>query len=436
MDAFLQQAGNLGAFNSEGVFTLSPEQAAKKLARFQLPFAEAWVLKIAQAAVASGAELLEVHQARGITFFSFQPDEFLDIQEVYRVMVSEGDSSVRAVRHLASGLRAVGLGKGRPFTLSVEHGSEQSLLGWDGTRLGSAEKKVGGPDKGLVVKLGVGDPADQPETVANELKELAARTEASPIPIIINGKRADHLNAPLVDPGHGLGSRTYLSVGWCPHDSAWGLPPLRLPRGMRFRERGFQVGDSFTAERALLVDGDPLKGDVTSLIKLSYGYHVSSHRVGMGRFRFHNVPRHSYVHWVKDGVICESHRWMTEPSAIAFDLYLSAEGLHTDASGLQIVRRPDVAHRIKRALPGVCLQAERTALAITKRFPRPFGSHAAISIFFGLVCLSDPVAALFKVVLGGAAASHLGFSIYDKHQLMRDAVRNLQRLSSGLSQKA
>ena len=82
MDAFLQQAGNLGAFNSEGVFTLSPEQAAKKLARFQLPFEEAWLVKVAQAAVASGAEQLEVHQARGLTFFSFQPAEFLDIQEV------------------------------------------------------------------------------------------------------------------------------------------------------------------------------------------------------------------------------------------------------------------------------------------------------------------------------------------------------------------
>ena len=57
-------------------------------------------------------------------------------------------------------------------------------------------------------------------------------------------------------------------------------------------------------------------------------------------------------------------------------------------------------------------------------------------MFFGLVCLSDPVAALFKVVLGGAAATHLGLSIYDKHQLMGDAVRNLQRLSVSLSEKA
>ena len=434
MDAFLQQAGNLGAFNSEGVFTLSPEQAAKKLARFQLPFEEAWLVKVAQAAVASGAEQLEVHQARGITFFSFQPAEFLDIQEVYRVMVSEGDSSVRAIRHLASGLRAVGLGKGRPFTLSVEHGSEQSLLGWDGTRLGSAEKKLAGSDKGLLVQLGVGHPAQQPEIAASELKELAARTEASPIPIVINGKRVDHLNAPLIDPGHGLGSRTELSVGWCPYDAAVELPPLRLPRGVMLRDRGLQVDDSFTAERAFLVDGDPLQQEVCSVVKLSYGYHVSSHRVATGRFQFHNVPRYSYIHWIRDGVICESHRWMTEPSAVAFDLYLSADGLPTDASGLQIVRRPDVAHRIKRALPSVCLQAERTAQAITKRFPRPFGSHAAMSVFFGFVCMSEPVAALFKVLLGGVAASYLGYSMYDKHQLMRDAVRNLQRMSNGLSQ--
>jgi hypothetical protein len=54
--------------------------------------------------------------------------------------------------------------------------------------------------------------------------------------------------------------------------------------------------------------------------------------------------------------------------------------------------------------------------------------HSTIAGFFTLVALGSPPAALFKLLAGGVAATHMGLSIYDKRQLMKDAVWHLERM--------
>ena len=263
-----------------------------------------------------------------------------------------------------------------------------------------------------------------------------AGVEASPIPVLVNGKRVDSLGAPLVDTGQGLGRRVILNLGWRPFSPDSGLPELLLPAGIRCHKPSLRLTDRFTDDRVLRVDGDPDQRQISSISKLSYGYHIDSHRSSLGRFRFHNKPRHSYVHWLLDGVVCERHRWQFEPTAVAFDLYLSAAGLPTDASSLKIVRRPDVAHRISRALPWVGQQAESTARSLSRRVPRPFGHHTAIAGLFGLLAVTNPAVALFQLMAGGVAATHLALSLYDKHQLMNDAAVHLRRVAQHLNKKA
>jgi hypothetical protein len=52
---------------------------------------------------------------------------------------------------------------------------------------------------------------------------------------------------------------------------------------------------------------------------------------------------------------------------------------------------------------------------------------------FGLLACINPAAALFQILAGGVAATNIAMSLYDKHQLMQDATRNLARLSHDLT---
>jgi hypothetical protein len=430
LGSFIATAGDLGRFDSEGVFTISQREAFQKLGSFQLPRSEAWILKILQAAVASGATRFEIKQLRDQTWFHFTPAKSLKSGELAQAILAREGSKLPALDHLSVGLRAVGFGGGRKFAVRLG----EDVLGWDGCKLAHDQSPFKFPaGGGATVCVGVAHP--EKSLLKSEMEELANRAEVCPIPIFCNGSRLESLSGPLVDPGHGLGRRVILSVGWCPYSSDWGLPELTLPSDVRLQKHGLRFSDKFTDDRVFLVDGDPAQRSISSVTKLSYGYHVDSHRSSMGRFRFHNKPRHSYIHWVRDGVVVDRHRWKFEPSAVAFDLYLSAHGLPTDISGLRVVRRPDVAHRVGRALPWVSLQAQNTSLALSKRVPRPFGYHAALAGLFGFLAVTNPAAALFQVLAGGVAATQLALSLYDKHQLMADAARHLERVAQDIGKK-
>ncbi|MCW5871526.1 MAG: hypothetical protein KIS61_30010, partial [Candidatus Eremiobacteraeota bacterium] len=60
LEEFLRAQVDEGAKDSSGQFTLSREKALEKLAAYQLQGGHAWVLKIVQAVVASGASQLAV----------------------------------------------------------------------------------------------------------------------------------------------------------------------------------------------------------------------------------------------------------------------------------------------------------------------------------------------------------------------------------------
>lgn len=445
IENFLELSSRSGRFESQGVFTLSPEKALEKLAAYQLSRPQDWVLKVLQAAVAGGASSVDIRQGKKVTFFTFSPHELFDVSRLRKVILTQEHAQGAAVRSLTDGLRAVGFGSRRPFTLALEEGRDCFLLGWDGRQLAEGCNKVANPETGPLVRLGVCHPSwavgpkDRSEAahraeLETERKTVISHGEAFPIPLTVNGRRVDTLSAPLVDPGHGLGRRGVLSTGWCPPKKDLNFPPLGLPQGIPRERQTVRFTDRFTDNRVFQLVGETGLREVSCMVKLSYGFHIDSHRSSLGKFRFHNKPRHSYVHWVMDGIVIDRHRWSSDPAAVSFDLYLSAAGLPTDASGLKVVRRPDVAHRILRALPWVAEQALTTSETIARRVPRPFGYHTTVAGVFGLLAVSNP-AFLFQILAGGVAAAHLALSVYDKRQLMQDAVRNLKKLAQDLERR-
>ena len=438
LDTFLKEAGDSGEYDSVGVFTLSEREALKKLSRFQLPQPECWTVKVLQAAVAGGAESFEILERKRGLLFEFSISAELSSQDFVQNLCSLKETASPFCQHLVAGLRSVGFGQAREFTVHIEHQQNNFFLTWDNESLEQHGEHLVMSGTKAQIRIGVAFPFSassgpfkktQGTTSRIEVREFTRRAEVCPIKVTMNGSRVDTLAGPLLDPGHGLGTRIVLGLAWMPFTPELKLPELQLPSGILHPETGFHFSDRFTDKRIFWVDGDTECLKVQCMIKLSFGFHVGSHRATTTRFTCHSKPRHSQIHWVKDGVIIDSHRWRNEPTGASFDIYLSAEGLPTDISGLTIPRRADVAQRIKLVLPTVSLQAERVAARIRERIPRPFGYHTVTAGFFGAFALLLPSVALLPLLSGGVATLNLALSMYDKRELMLDASRQLERLA-------
>lgn len=59
LNKFLSKQASEGSQAGQGQFTIAREVALEKIAQFQLPFPDAWLLKLVQAAVSADSESLE-----------------------------------------------------------------------------------------------------------------------------------------------------------------------------------------------------------------------------------------------------------------------------------------------------------------------------------------------------------------------------------------
>lgn len=133
MQAWLDSLKNEGKLDSQGVFTLSPEQALKKLAEHQLPFAGAWLLTIIQAAVASMAlDGIQVGLGRSATTISFVPTTPWSAQELLDALHRADTESKLPLQYLKRALWQVAVREGRQ--VHIDFGTQGVGLIWDGSK--------------------------------------------------------------------------------------------------------------------------------------------------------------------------------------------------------------------------------------------------------------------------------------------------------------
>lgn len=108
LDDFLERKKAGGKVKSSGLFTISLRAAKRKLATSRLPKPSFWLLKIVQAAVASGAQAVKISLLQSKTRVSFGgPGHGLgDPGEVANDLFELGEGRSRAHRHLMVGLSA------------------------------------------------------------------------------------------------------------------------------------------------------------------------------------------------------------------------------------------------------------------------------------------------------------------------------------------
>ncbi len=357
-----------GRWDSSGAFSLSPEAAFEKLGASQLPRASAWLLKILQWAVSSGAERLEIRQSSRQTRILVRRCGV----EVEALLAALGRVNLESdpIGHLAVALRSVGVGDGRPFRLSCK----ADTLSWDGqtlTRAAAANHQTGDDawlevdfpkdDRGrrlLGLARGAGRAAD-------EYLELVQHAEAAPIPVSFDGLRLDRLSAyPKAAREHTV--TTVLSLGW-PSGTCFSqaeTPELSVPPGLLPGRKEWEVasrpqeGDllsrflqRFQTRQQAFVDGDASLGRVPLIVKLLY--HTRTLGPASSRALKVLALEPSFCHWIRDGAICCSEKLDLPEQPLSLALYLSAQDLASDASGLTVVPCERSRQRLQQALPAV-----------------------------------------------------------------------------------
>lgn len=435
LDRMLGQASKLGTFDSEGSFTIGGEAAIGKLANFQLPRGSAWILKIIQAAVALQATGIQIQQSNETTTFTFKTFWELQVEELKRALLTPAISGSLGIRHLAVGLRTVGFGDQRPFTLAIDKDSSRTLFGWNGTKLSQREEKIK-DTQGVTVHLGVAFPAEDlgrrlgglaksKGRATTEYLEVVERGEACPIPLIFDGRRLDTLSAPV--GGHADGQSVVVSVGWAAFRKELGFPRLFMPCGLEPEKKTWRPTDRFTDKRVFHFDGDHNETELTCLAKLRYNFKVTSHRSKHSSFAFVTQQRRSHYCWVKDGVIIQKQTSRWNPSAISFELYLSADDLPTDISGFRLQDSEELQRRKNLAREQLTYQAENTMEALIEFTPRPFTVHTLLYGVAGLACAVAAPGTVGKSFMGTFLCFSMALSAYDKKKIMDDCCFHLAR---------
>ena len=337
---FLEQAGDDGQHDSGGVFTLNIESAKEKMARSQLPRESSWVLKTVQSAVTDGAPSVSIKQFRARTEFRFQATS-LDLNSLENLFYRVDLKAKGPAGHLAKGLQAAGIGQERKFELALTANGITQKLSWDGVELSKSSSPTS--SSGGEVKLCVSTPGlNRKRIVIEEYQELCLGCVCSPIPILCDKRRLDTLrpkNPTKLD-------MAYVSCIWRkPENDA--VPSLRVPNGVGLKPKWTWPGDRFTNSQVFLLDGDAAQEESSFLATLSFHYRISSSVENKGgKFEYKTAPSTSNICWVKDGIVCDTEALkLSDLSPVRMCLYLSAENLPTDASGLRLLDSFEKNHR-------------------------------------------------------------------------------------------
>lgn len=115
-----------GEADSSGSFTLDPKKALERLAKFQLPGPNHWVLKVVQCLHRSGANQIKVDG--GVNTVSIyadaSPEGFASMDDLLTQLIADAEHCDPALRHLAAGLQGSLAVSPNRIRLSITQDSE------------------------------------------------------------------------------------------------------------------------------------------------------------------------------------------------------------------------------------------------------------------------------------------------------------------------
>lgn len=359
LERFLASQNVDGEVESEGEFTIAREQALRKIAEFQLPFAAAWAVKIVQCAVAWGTTSpirvdLGVKEAR---FFFVAED--LNLDDVQTAFYDPQPQDRRYLNHLLHALWAVGLRENWAFQLSVP--SDAESLVWDGNQL----QRVSINEKHSCVYLAIcflsresrlrwiAGAIKSGARNADLLKGMCDHCYTCPVPLTVDGRRVDSL---YHCPSHGVNAVTFpITCGF----PAGELEPIRVPPGT-FEETSL-LKDHASGRAPSNVDlhsmslrraFDKARRRLAEIELASAPFIVASHwrwseSGDQGSIMPHRQS--SVLYWVADGVVVDVDRFDNSEGHCSVATFVDASDLDTDLTSFRLAQTLEKKRRLEAA---------------------------------------------------------------------------------------
>lgn len=242
MSDFLEIQRSEGRYFDSSAFSIDSLTALEKLSQHQLPGSGLWLVKLVQAAVAAGAESVDISFGNRWLGVSFTPQQDWQADEILRTVLSGAIPSDRAMSHLVAALRASSASKTEAVCWSC--GDAQVFLGHQICRVSpqssgptfrlEAHRPPRSRSLGRMLSSSVYHLAKQ---TVEEYDALRAHCWVSPIPITVDGRpfatgydraRGGWVEESVGQVFRGLSNSRNYTV-----ESCLGIRPLSLPSSDR-----------------------------------------------------------------------------------------------------------------------------------------------------------------------------------------------------------
>ncbi len=425
LERFLLQQGEEGESQGEGHFTLAREMSLKKLAEFQLPFADAWLLKVVQAAVAEQTEQpIRIELGSREIKFYFQVRD-LSLGEIEEAFFEPEYQGKRSLRHLISALWAAGIRNGWSFQVLLPESS--MTLVWDGEKLHRkvSEQKFdcallavchSKPEGGAInwIKAKV----EESRRNLQFTETLARNCYACPVPLSVDGHRIDSL---LNCPTHGWGPKTLpIWIGNAkieapsfvvPPGTFLGVAAHRPSKELFRRESVNGYWETKLAQEAFPKIPRFEVGSAVYLLSAKLELVTETRKK-----EWRVWPEFPHVYWVSDGVVVQTERLGTSRlTDFSTAVFISAEDLGTDLTGLALNDTKEKKSRMKASLAAVAaeLQPSRfpVILKLCEKYEKRFLRKYALSAL-GVAAVGVPIGFAVPPLGGILILTGLGTSLF------------------------
>lgn len=355
MDSFLEGQADEGETVDEMTpFTVSSEEALRKLASYQLPFEGAWILKMVQALVAGGtsSEIVISATSEDLSVCGPFPSDWVP-ESIMRAFLTPEPSEVRSLQHLVVGLRVVGLEQKCPFEI---HWADGRRLLWDGESFELEQAGAGKPKIWIALPVEVegwlkrGKAASRRNAAMTRV--LREGAFVCPLPIYFDGLQVSSLGN---CPSHEVSKESVpISVLWSRSRLPLWLPPgMSLDALRKSRREEFRGLQEF---REGVLGGLELPSRLSTLAIVSA--HVTAPSED-GESDWSIQKGRSVAYWIDDGVVVHTENLPLEEQAVSMALMLSAEGLKKDLTTFAPLDGPAKLERVQEAMKSVLPQVEK-----------------------------------------------------------------------------
>jgi hypothetical protein len=407
---WLEQQGSDGEYQAEGHFTLKHDEAWAKLAAYQIPIEEGWVLKLVQAVTAHSAASLRVTQLARETVFTVLEVTNWTRDVVEDTLFSIDKDSGNDVDHLGLAIRFLVQVKQRPFSIRY---SDQEKVVWTG------EKFVSAPSSnrtGFELRVGHFTIKERKQVLnltgaagaavgANIACALRRHCHLAPTPILLDGYR---VTSCLNDEDFGTPSRGR-PLGLFRVPKADALPTFQLPPVDPSPKAKIGRQVAYLEDDSVLRSADNEACCVAGILSVFVKDH-SSARLGAQR---------SKILWFNDGVIVHREPLDLEPRATGVGILISSQGLETDLSGMIPRHSEEYVRRKGLAVSHIHGQLERLVEGLDESSVKTRPSYTQTASIFGGAGLLF----LFSLTTAGVCVGLLGGLEY---LFSRSQIRNIE----------